>query len=71
MSPSAENKSVPFLPFYLFLATGQLEKFMIEYDQYGRQVKRVDYTNHGYGDEEKPAEYHSDPHTHIYGYGPG
>ncbi|WP_265168146.1 DUF637 domain-containing protein [Pseudomonas solani] len=51
--------------------TGQLEKSVIEYDQYGRQVKRTDYTNHGYGNPEKPAEYHSDPHTHIYEYGPG
>ncbi len=52
-------------------ATGQLEKSVIEYDQYGRQVKRTDYTNHGYGNPEKPTEYHSDPHTHIYEYGPG
>lgn len=27
-------------------ATGKLEKSVIEYDQYGRQVKRTDYTNH-------------------------
>ncbi|WP_338514805.1 DUF637 domain-containing protein [Pseudomonas poae] len=52
-------------------ATGKLEKSVIEYDQYGRQVKRTDYTNHGYGNQEKPAEYHSDPHTHTYEYGPG
>ncbi|WEJ03180.1 hemagglutinin repeat-containing protein [Pseudomonas sp. FJ2-5-13] len=52
-------------------ATGKLEKSVIEYDQYGRQVKRTDYTNHGYGDKGKPAEYHSDPHTHTYEYGPG
>ncbi len=31
----------------------------------------TDYTNHGYGDKGKPAEYHSDPHTHTYEYGPG
>lgn len=30
-------------------ATGKLENSVIEYDQYGRQVKRTDYTNHGYG----------------------
>lgn len=52
-------------------ATGKLEKSVIEYDQYGRQVKRTDYTNNGYGNQEKPAEYHSDPHTHTYEYGPG
>ncbi|WP_256351861.1 Hint domain-containing protein [Pseudomonas yamanorum] len=52
-------------------ATGKLEESVIEYDQYGRQVKRTDYTNHGYGNQEKPAEYHSDPHTHTYEYGPG
>ena len=52
-------------------ATGKLEESVIEYDQYGRQVKRTDYTNHGYGDQGKPAEYHSDPHTHTYEYGPG
>jgi filamentous hemagglutinin len=52
-------------------ATGKLEESVIEYDQYGRQVKRTDYTNHGYGNQEKPSEYHSDPHTHTYEYGPG
>lgn len=52
-------------------ATGKLKKSVIEYDQYGRQVKRTDYTNHGYGDKGKPAEYHSDPHAHTYEYGPG
>lgn len=52
-------------------ATGKLEKSVLEYDEYGRQVKRTDYTNHGYGDKGKPAEYHSDPHTHTYEYGPG
>ncbi|MEE4677328.1 hypothetical protein V2K57_24135, partial [Pseudomonas alliivorans] len=52
-------------------ATGKLEESVIEYDQYGRQVKRTDYINHGYGNQEKPTEYHSDPHTHIYEYGPG
>ncbi|MCU9532802.1 HINT domain-containing protein [Pseudomonas mosselii] len=51
--------------------TGKLEKSVIEYDQYGRQVRRTDYTNHGYGNKEKPDEYHSDPHVHIYEYGPG
>jgi hypothetical protein len=40
-------------------------------DQYGRQVKRSDYTSHGYGNQGKPAEYHSNPHTHTYEYGPG
>ncbi|APQ12731.1 hypothetical protein BJP27_14910 [Pseudomonas oryzihabitans] len=47
------------------------EESVIEYDQYGRQVKRTDYTNHGYGDQGKPTEYHSDPHTYTYEYGPG
>jgi RHS repeat-associated protein len=52
-------------------ATGKLEKSEIKYDQYGRQVERKDFTNHGYGDASKPKEYHSDPHTHTYEYGPG
>lgn len=51
--------------------TGKLEKSDITYDEYGRQSKRVDHTNHGYGDKSKPKEYHSDPHTHKYEYGPG
>lgn len=51
--------------------TKQLETSRVEYDQYGRQVKRTDYTDHGYGDISKPKEYHSDPHTHTYEYGPG
>ncbi len=44
---------------------------MIEYEQYGGQVKRTDYNNDGYGNQVKSAEYHSDPHTHTYEYGPG
>ncbi|WP_273828685.1 two-partner secretion domain-containing protein [Pseudomonas sp. SBT1-2] len=51
--------------------TGKLENSIIEYDEYGRMSKRTDYSNHGYGDPSKPNEYHSDPHTHIYEYGPG
>lgn len=50
--------------------TKQLEVSHIYYDQYGRQVKRIDETNHGYGDKTKPKEYHSIPHTHTYEYGP-
>lgn len=46
-------------------ATGKLEESVIEYDQYGRQVERTYYTNHGYRNQGKPAEYHSDPHTHT------
>jgi len=51
--------------------TNQLETSKVEYDQYGRQVKRTDHTDHGYGDASKPREYHSDPHTHIREYGSG
>ena len=50
--------------------TKKLEESHIYYDQYGRQVKREDLTNHGYGNKNSP-EYHSDPHTHTYEYGPG
>ena len=50
--------------------TKQLEVSHIYYDQYGRQIKRIDETNHGYGDKTKPKEYHSTPHTHTYEYGP-
>ncbi|MEP3243982.1 MAG: RHS repeat-associated core domain-containing protein [Sneathiella sp.] len=49
--------------------TGKTETSEVEYDQYGRQTKRTDYTDHGYGDN-NAAEYHSDPHTHTYEYGP-
>ena len=41
-------------------ATGKLEKSVIEYDHYGRQVKRTNHTNHEYGNQEKPAEYNFD-----------
>ncbi|WP_086930527.1 RHS repeat domain-containing protein [Agarilytica rhodophyticola] len=51
--------------------TKQLETSKVEYDQYGRQVKRTDYTNHGYGNTDKQKEYHSNPHIHTYEYGPG
>lgn len=51
--------------------TGELERSNIFYDQYGRQEKRIDYTNHGYGNRNDPKNYHSNPHTHIYEYGSG
>jgi len=44
--------------------TNKLEKSKVEYDQYGRQVRRVDNTSHGYSD-------HTSPHLHTYEYGPG
>ena len=50
--------------------TKQLETSTVEYDDYGRQVKRTDNTDHGYGDPSKP-DYHSTPHDHTYEYGPG
>ena len=50
--------------------TGELEYSTVRYDQYGRQIERVDYTSHGYGNPSAP-DYHSNPHTHNYEYGPG
>ena len=42
--------------------TRTLEKSHVKYDDYGRQVERVDYSNHGY------PENHTNPHTHKYEY---
>lgn len=33
------------------------------YDDYGREIGWVDYTNHGYGDINSP-DYHTVPHWH-------
>lgn len=51
--------------------TRKLEHSEVEYDEYGRQRKRTDYTDHGYGDPRLGDRYHSNPHTHIYEYGLG
>ena len=42
--------------------TRTLEKSHVKYDDYGRQVERVDYSNHGY------PENHTNPYTHKYEY---
>lgn len=42
--------------------TGELETSTVEYDQYGRMIKRIDNTDHGY------PQNHSNPHTHEYEY---
>ena len=42
--------------------TGALEKSHIKYDNYGRQIERVDYSDHGY------PQNHTNPHTHHYEY---
>jgi hypothetical protein len=42
--------------------TGQLEKSVVEYDQYGRQINRTDISDHGYPQD------HTVPHTHEYEY---
>ena len=42
--------------------TGTLERSHVKYDDYGRQIERVDYSNHGY-----PTN-HTIPHTHRYEY---
>ncbi len=52
--------SVPY-----FSNTGELEKSDVYYDEYGRQIGRTDYTDHGYPDD------HTDPHHTITEYGPG
>jgi len=41
---------------------GQFEKSNVKYDQFGRQIQRVDFSDHG------TPEYHSNPHTHMYDY---
>ena len=45
--------------------TNQLERSMVHYDKFGRQIGRTDYTHHGYPDN------HSVPHHHTTDYGPG
>ncbi|MCG3130994.1 MAG: hypothetical protein FLDDKLPJ_01769 [Phycisphaerae bacterium] len=45
--------------------TGKIEESTVEYDRFGRQVARTDWTNHG-----RPAQ-HGDPHHHVTDYGPG
>ncbi|EJE3221915.1 RHS domain-containing protein [Salmonella enterica] len=47
--------------------TGELEYSTVKYDEYGRQVERIDYTDHGYGDPSSP-DYHSNPHIHTHEY---
>ena len=42
--------------------TGTLEKSNVKYDNYGRQIERVDYSDHGY------PQNHTNPHTHKYEY---
>nr|WP_288144867.1 RHS repeat-associated core domain-containing protein [Hafnia paralvei] len=49
--------------------TGELEYSTVKYDQYGRQIERVDHTSHGYGNP-SDSDYHSNPHIHNYEYGP-
>ena len=51
--------------------TGETERSIVEYDQYGRQARRTDYTDHGYGNPPDPGDYHSSPHVHTREYGPG
>ena len=38
--------------------TGKIERSVVEYDDYGRQIKRIDFTDHGY------PESHKVPHIH-------
>ena len=45
--------------------TGQEEESTVIYDRFGRQIYRVDWTDHL-----RPAD-HSDPHLHEYGYDEG
>ena len=41
-----------------------IEKSIVIYDDFGRQIWRIDYNNHGYSD-------HSIPHLHERYYSPG
>jgi RHS repeat-associated protein len=45
--------------------TGRFENSRVIYDEFGRQSYRIDFTDH------MRPEIHSDPHLHIYEYGPG
>lgn len=45
--------------------TGELEISEVEYDTFGRQKVRTDYTDHGQPDD------HTNPHHHDTDYGPG
>jgi hypothetical protein len=45
--------------------TGRLETSRVIYDEHGRQIYRVDLTDH------LRPEAHSNPHLHEYRYGPG
>ena len=45
--------------------TKEMEKSIASYDEYGRQIDRIDKTGHGYPDT------HTDPHRHKREYGPG
>lgn len=62
------NKNLPnqvapgtkYLPKYDEL--GNVKQIKM-YDDYGREIGWVDYTNHGYGDINSP-HYHTTPHWH-------
>jgi RHS repeat-associated protein len=45
--------------------TGEYERSKVYYDEYGRQIGRTDWTDHGRSDV------HTDPHHHVTTYGPG
>ena len=45
--------------------TGRFENSRVIYDDFGRQRYRIDFTDH------MRPEVHSDPHLHVYEYGPG
>jgi hypothetical protein len=43
--------------------TGKLERSEVYYDEYGRQIGRTDYSDHGY-----PKEHPGEAHHHVTGY---
>jgi hypothetical protein len=62
----APMSSTPGSKFYHYREDdGVIEKSLVIYDNYGRQMYRIDYNNHARGSS------HSIPHLHEYIYGPG
>ena len=60
VSPGVKNVKGEYTP-----ASRPPERHSAHYDQYGRQIGRTDYTDHG-----RPAA-HPNPHHHTRTYGPG
>ncbi len=62
--PSQVTPGTKYLPKYD--EVGNIKQIKL-YDDYGREIGWVDYTNHGYGNVNSP-HYHTTPHWHEKGY---